>query len=326
MSSQSSEHHQPIQTTRLAPSPTGALHLGNARTFLVNWAMARARGWRVLMRIEDLDGPRIKPGAADELLRTLEWLGLDWDGPAHTQSDDLEPCREAMRTLAEQALAYPCRLTRRQIEEAADAPHERPESSRPGAQYPIELRPELRPRRFDDPHTNWRLAAPDEEVAFEDAFAGRRSFHVLRETGDFVIWTKRAQPAYQLAVVVDDHRFGVTQVVRGDDLLPSTARQILLHRALGLSPQPTYTHLPLVMGEDGRRLAKRHGDTRLLRYRREGVRPERIVGLLAWWSGVAQERCEMTAEAFARGLRLDTIPKTERVFAQEDDAWLRGTT
>jgi glutamyl-tRNA synthetase len=318
------------ETTRLAPSPTGALHLGNARTFLVNWALARTRGWRVLCRIEDLDGPRVKPGAADDLLRTLEWLGLDWDGPVHVQSTDLAPCERAMASLAERALAYPCELTRREIEEAASAPHEgphtdSPESSRPGAVFPIHLRPALEPRPFTDRATNWRLVAPDRAVAFDDAFAGARSFHVLEETGDFVIWTKRGEPAYQLAVVVDDHRFGVTQVVRGDDLLPSTARQILLHEALGLAPIPAYTHLPLIVGEDGRRLAKRHGDTRLVRYRDDGVRPERVVGLLASWSGVCDAPEEMTSREFAERFRLDTMPRTERVCRAEDERWLLDT-
>ena len=321
---QSSTPDDRIETTRLAPSPTGALHLGNARTFLVNWAMARAAGWRVLFRIEDLDGPRVKPHAADDLLRTLEWLGLDWDGPVHVQSDDLGPCREAVAVLAERALAYPCDLTRREIEEAASAPHEGAPSERPGSFYPVSLRPTLEPRRFDDPDTNWRLVVPDREVVFDDAFAGRRSFNVHEETGDFVIWTKRADPAYQLAVVVDDHRFGVTQVVRGDDLLPSTARQVLLHEALGLRPLPRYTHLPLILGEDGRRLAKRHGDTRLTTYRERGVRAERVVGLLARWSGVTSAREAMDATEFAERFRLDTMPSAAQVFGPEDDAWLLG--
>jgi len=320
----------PQRTTRLAPSPTGALHLGNARTFLITWAIARRRGWRVLLRIEDLDTPRVKPGAADSLADTLRWLGMDWDPPLPpsppdnplVQSRDLAPYRAAMRTLAAKALVYPSDLTRAQIEAAAGAPQE-------GAHdipFPAHLRPPLAPTDFDAAaeSTNWRFAVPPGVVEFTDDFAGPQRFDVSAIVGDFVVWTKRAQPAYQLAVVVDDHRQGVTDVIRGDDLLDSAARQLLLYRALGLSPEPTYMHVPLVRGPDGRRLAKRHGDTRVDHYRELGVPAEAIIGLIASWTlgPDAGPRRPMSAAEFSARLDPNTIPKGPITFTPEDDQWL----
>lgn len=316
------------EVTRLAPSPTGALHLGNARTFLVNWAIARQRGWRVVLRIEDLDGPRVKPGAIEACIDTLRWLGIDWDDGPIVQSHDLRPHVEAMRSLAARGLAYPCELSRAQIEEAASAPHA-PEPGGLGSEtrFPAELRPPGRgPCEFEDTGANWRFATPDGEIEFLDAFAGPQRVHPARSIGDFVLWTRRAQPAYQLAVVVDDHRQAVTQVVRGDDLVDSAARQLLLYRALGYAPEPTYTHLPLVVGPDGRRLAKRHGDTRLETYRAAGTPAERVIGLLARWCGLGADRGPIAPAEFCARLNLSTMPRQRVIFTEEDDRWLRDAS
>lgn len=326
--------------TRLAPSPTGALHLGNARTFLVNWALARRLGWRIVLRIEDLDGPRIKPEAAQGIIDTLRWLGIDWDEGPTVQSADLRPYRAAMAVLAGRGFTYPCDLTRQQIEAAASAPQE-------GA-HDVPFPPELRPTGFrvgspspesaiwtsDQPATgNWRFATPTgpaAQVHFTDAFAGPQRIDTAATIGDFVIWTKRAAPAYQLAVVVDDARQGVTDVVRGADLLDSAARQLLLYRALGLPNEPRYWHLPLVVGPDGKRLAKRHGDTRVDAYRAAGVPAEAVIGLIAAWgrageTGARNHRREpMSAEAFAQSLDLTIMPKGPVTFTPEDDQWLRS--
>lgn len=311
--------------TRLAPSPTGALHLGNARTFLVNWALARRHGWRIVLRIEDLDTPRVKPGVTDLTVDLLRWLGLDWDVGPLIQSAEPGPHLAAMRALASQGRVYPCDLTRAQIEAAASAPQEGSHD----VPFPASLRPTDRPREFRDDAPSWRLVVDPGAITFDDAFAGPRSFDVAARTGDIVVWTRRdptrpGQPAYQLAVVVDDHRQGVTDVVRGDDLLDSAARQLLLYRALGLRPQPRYWHLPLVRGHDGRRLAKRHGDTRLDAYRAAGVAPERVVGLVAAWSGFSGPRRAMSAAEFRDGLDLRTVPREAVTFGAEDDAWLRS--
>ncbi len=323
----------PTPTTRLAPSPTGALHLGNARTFLINWALARRLGWRIVLRIEDLDGPRIKPGAAEACIDTLRWLGIDWDTGPIIQSHDLSPYLDAMRTLAARAAAYPSELTRSEIEAAASAPQEL--GADPGApvgtgeiRFPPELRPALHPREFVDAETNWRFAVPDRAVEFADDFAGPQRGRPIDTIGDFVIWTKRAQPSYQLAVVVDDARQGVTHIVRGDDLLDSAARQLLLYEALNLAPIPRYCHLPLVVGTDGRRLAKRHGDTRLDTYRARGVPAERVIGLLAYWSGVTnpdQPPKPMSAAEYAAGFELNRLPRARVTFTNNDDRWLTKT-
>ncbi|MBC7835877.1 MAG: tRNA glutamyl-Q(34) synthetase GluQRS [Phycisphaerales bacterium] len=337
------EHHglpggaTSAEVTRLAPSPTGALHLGNARTFLANWAMARRSGWRIVMRIEDLDTTRTKPGAAAEILSTLRWLGIDWDlpgrGGAYVQSHDLEPYRAAMRRLAAGGGAYPCALTRTQVEQAVSAPQE-------GAHdvpFSRHLRPEPREYDFDAVQgeagpggTNWRFAIPDRapgvsfDAAFDDAIAGVQRLDLAQSVGDFVLWTKRDQPSYQLAVAVDDHRHGVTRVVRGDDLLDSAGRQLLLYRALGMGPEPSYTHLPLVLGADGRRLAKRHGDTRVESYRALGVPAEALVGLIAFWGGLVNERRAVGSTEFIDLFDLSRLPRTPVHFTPEDDQWLRS--
>ncbi|HEX8325587.1 MAG TPA: tRNA glutamyl-Q(34) synthetase GluQRS [Tepidisphaeraceae bacterium] len=274
-----------MAVTRLAPSPTGALHLGNARTFLATWALARQRGWRVILRIEDLDGPRIKPEATQQAIDDLTWLGLDWDeGPIY-QTPRLPRYREVLDRLIASGHVYPCVCTRREIEQAASAPH----AEDGAAVYPGTCRN----RSGADAGTAaarssaWRFAMPDMTFEFRDDFAGVRRFDLTKQLGDFILAKPDGTPAYQLAVVVDDRDSGVTHVVRGDDLLDSVPRQALLYNALGWDDAlPAYTHLPLVLGSDGRRLAKRHGDTRLSTYRASGLSADRVRGLLAGWLGL----------------------------------------
>lgn len=307
----------------------------------MNWALARQSGWRIVLRIEDLDTPRIKAGAAAELINTLRWLGIDWDADPNVpdkgagagvlvQTENLFNYAHAMRQLASAGSTYPCHLSRTQIESAASAPqeggHETP--------YPASLRPSIagHPLDFDFPppgpgsaageSPNWRFCTPPGPVTFTDSFAGPQSIDPSATVGDFVLWTKRNLPSYQLAVVVDDHGQGVSQIVRGDDLLDSAARQLLLWRALDLSPEPTFTHLPLVLGEDGRRLAKRHGDTRVDHYRAEGVPAEAVIGLVAFWCGTLPRRECLSASEFRHALKLSTIPHRPTTFRQEDDRWL----
>lgn len=317
-----SDTPRPQPTTRLAPSPTGALHLGNARTFLINWAMARRAGWRIVLRIEDLDGPRVKPGAIEQTIDLLQWLGIDWDEGPTIQSADLAPYVAAMERLSRAGLAYPSALSRSDVE-AASAPQEGVQE----AVFPASLRPELRPSPFEDTGVNWRFVTPPHDVAFDDGFAGRQLLCPASTVGDFILWTKRGQPAYQLAVVTDDRRQGVTHIVRGDDLLDSAARQLLLYQSMDacetrvIAP-PHYYHLPLVRGEDGRRLAKRHGDTRLDVYRSRGVAAERVIGLVASWCGVAGPRRAMTANEFLEAFDLSTLPHSAIVFTPEADRWL----
>lgn len=310
------------QVTRLAPSPTGALHLGNARTFLVNWLIARQRGWRIVLRIEDLDGPRVKTGADQQAIEDLRWLGLDWDdGPVY-QAPRAPLYRAAAQRLVEAGRAYPCVCTRREVDLAASAPH-----AEDGASvYPGTCRGRFatieQARAFAGREPAIRFAVPPGEVEFLDQFRGPCSIDPARQLGDFVILKADGTAAYQLAVVIDDAAIGVTQVVRGDDLIDSTPRQILLYRALGLEGRiPAYTHLPLVVGTDGRRLAKRHGDTRLSHYRSRVVRPERMLALLARWCGIPAGD-QITIAEMLGAFVLGNISRQQIVFTTADDRFL----
>lgn len=293
----------------------------------MNWALARRLGWRIILRVEDLDTPRIKPGVLDLTVDLLRWLGMDWDEGPLVQSATPEPHRAAIETLAHAGMAYPSDLTRSQIEAAASAPQEGSHE----VVFPASLRPPTVPLRFEDAHACWRLMVPPGEVRFEDVFAGPRGYDVSRVIGDFVVWTRRTpgrpgQPSYQLAVVVDDERQGVTEVVRGDDLLDSAARQMLVRRGLGINREPRYTHLPLVLGPDGRRLAKRHGDTRLDTFRAGGTRAERVIGLVAHWCGLLERPREVSGREFLAGFDLRTMSREPVVLTAESLAWLSERT
>jgi len=311
--------------TRLAPSPTGALHLGNARTFVVNHLLARACGWRVLLRVEDLDTPRTKPGAAAGAMEDLRWLGLEWDGPVVRQSERQLVYQAAMEQLIAAGAAYPCTCTRKDVEQAGGAPHaEDGETVYPGLCRGRWASADHAAKKSGRP-VAWRVHVADEEIAFTDAVAGRVAFNLTRTCGDFVVFRGDGSAAYQLAVVVDDAAAGVDQVVRGDDLLESAARQIHLRRLLGLAPEPTYWHLPLVVGPDGRRLAKRHGDTRLAHYRDAGATPQRVLGLIGYWCGLLHRRREAPMDELQAAFDPARIPRSPVVFSAEDNAFLRGS-
>jgi glutamyl-tRNA synthetase len=295
---------------RLAPSPTGVLHLGNARTFLLAWLSVRSRGGRLLLRIEDIDGPRVKAGAEADAVADLRWLGLDWDGEPVRQTDRLPLYAEACDRLLRAGLAYPCVCSRREVEEAASAPHEASlEVDAEGPAYPgtcygrfVDLE-DARARTGRDPAVRFRVTTG--VVPFTDRFRGPQPGRIR---GDFVIQKRQALPAYQLAVVVDDAAQGISEVLRADDLLPSTPRQLLLYRALGLRV-PEFAHVPLVVGPDGLRLAKRHGDTSLRSYRARGVRPEQVVGWLAAASGLRPIGAECTPADLLAGFDLARVPR-----------------
>lgn len=312
------------KTTRLAPSPTGALHLGNVRTFLINYLLARQNGWRVLMRVEDLDGPRVKATSAEQILSDLRWLGLTWDGPVIYQSTRAELYRRALKKLADLGAAYPCTCSRKDVEDAASAPNLGDATATyPGTcrgKYPSAERAQILAGR----PAAWRIMTDGIPIDVHDCFAGVNRFDLDRIGGDFVIFKNDGLAAYQLAVVVDDAEFGVDAIVRGDDLLDSAARQIHLRRLLGLSPQPEYWHLPLVVGTDGRRLAKRHGDTRVSHYRQTGTSAERLLGLLGFWSGLLPKRQPASMSELQACFDLARLPRRQVVFTAQDDQFLRG--
>jgi glutamyl-tRNA synthetase len=291
---------------RLAPSPTGALHLGNARTFLLAWLSVRARGGRILLRVEDIDGPRVKPGATAATVADLRWLGLDWDGDAVLQSSRLTDYAAAVARLLAAGRVYPCVCTRSEIEDAASAPHE---SADDGPVYPGTCRGRFASIEAACVETGrepaLRFRVDEDAVPFEDAFRGLQHGRIA---GDFVVQKRDGGPSYQLAVVVDDAEQGVTDVVRADDLLPSTPRQLLLYEALGL-PAPRFCHVPLVVGEDGLRLAKRHGDTSLRSLREKGVAADVLVGHLAFLCGLRPRGTKCMPREMLKDFDLDKLPR-----------------
>jgi glutamyl/glutaminyl-tRNA synthetase len=287
---------------RLAPSPTGYLHLGHVRTFWTAWSRARESQGALVLRSEDLDRPRCKAEFQAAMIEDLRWFGFAWEegpdrgGPCgpYCQSARLELYLEVLRRLLDTGLIYPCVCSRQDVIRASQAPHADeeepiyPGTCRPGTHtnrrsaargWAANL-PPFAPAGAAPGRTNWRFQVPDgETITFCDGAAGWQSFVAGSDFGDFVVWRHDGVPAYQLAVVVDDAAMGITEVVRGMDLLPSTARQLLLYRALGYQA-PAFFHCPLVTDEAGVRLAKRHDALSLRRLRAEGHTPE---GLRAGW-------------------------------------------
>lgn len=306
--------------SRLAPSPTGALHLGNARTFLLTWLHVRAAGGRLLLRVDDLDGPRVKTGASSAAVDDLRWLGLDWDEdePVLVQSERTAAYDAAIARLDAVGATYPCVCSRSEVLSAASAPH-----GSEGPPYPGTCRGRWRTadqaRSATGRPAALRFRAPPGATKFTDGLFGPQSFDVAAETGDFVVRKANGTAAYQLATVVDDAETRIDLVMRGADLLPSTARQILLADALGL-PRPAWLHLPLVVGPDGLRLAKRHGDTSLRGLAAQGWTAPRLVGWLAWSAGLLPPRSETTPQDLLRAWNPDRIPK-ETVVAGAPLGW-----
>ena len=312
---------------RLAPSPTGAQHIGNARTYLLAWLSIRARGGRLIVRMEDIDSPRIKLGAAQQALDDLHWLGLDWEegpdcgGPhaPYVQTERTELYRAALEQLKQAEQIYPCTCTRTDVEAAASAPHVGQEGPRyPGtcAKRTAQDAALLQNRPFA-----WRFRASNKMRLFKDKAQRWQACRVASDLGDFVVGKRDGSPAYQLApayqltVVCDDHAMGITEVVRGDDLLPSTFRQLELYAFFGWKP-PRFAHVPLVIGSDGRRLAKRHGDTRLSMLRERRIPPERLLGLLAWSCGLRDSITPVTAHELLTDFAWNAMPRDPFVFTE----------
>jgi len=303
-----------IPTTRLAPSPTGALHLGNARTFVLNWILARQNNWRVVLRIDDLDGPRIKTHADQQAIEDLRWLGLDWDAGPTWQRAVLDSYKQLVDPLIESGKAYPCTCSRKEVELAASAPH----AEDGAAVYPGTCRGKYNSIQEAITQTGRtpavRFRVPDRIIRWHDEFVGEQICDVARQLGDFVIAKADKTPAYQLAVVFDDLKAGITHVVRGDDLLDSTPRQMLIYEALGESARiPKYFHLPLVTGTDGRRLAKRHGDTRISTLRDSGISSAQVLQWIAQVSGMQSEGVSNAADLVGR-FSLQNLPRAPVVF------------
>ena len=267
---------------RLAPSPTGYLHLGHARTFWTAWRRARSRGGTVVLRNDDLDRDRVRPEYVTAFLEDLRWFGMDWDeGPdvggayaPYSQSERLALYRAAFERLRDTGWLFPCTCSRKDIQTALGAPHA-------GDEEPV-YPGTCRHRGADDlapapgRRIHWRFRVPQgEAIEFSDVHLGPQRWIAGTDFGDFVVWRHDDLPSYQLACVVDDHAMRITEVVRGADLLLSTARQLLLYRALGGSP-PAFFHAPLVTDAQGVRLAKRHDALSLRALREAGSTPEAL--------------------------------------------------
>lgn len=289
---------------RLAPSPTGALHLGHARTFLLAYWSIRAQGGRLLLRHEDLDTDRARPEWIDAAREDLEWLGLDWDAE-RVQSAGLSRIRDAAFSLLERGRAYPCSCSRGDVRSALSAPHG------PELEYPGTCRDRYRDLADAEARSGkpagLRFRTEDRTFVFDDGLWGETAQNPSRQGGDFLILRRDKQPAYHLAVVVDDAFDGVTEVVRGHDLLAATPRQLALYEALGERP-PRYFHVPLVCDEHGERLAKRAPRLGLAEQRARGTDPRRIV---AWAAASAGLECDglVRAADLVPGFDLRRVPR-----------------
>ena len=299
---------QPI-VGRLAPSPTGRLHLGHARSFLLAWWHARSRGGRIVLRLEDFDAERVKPGMLEATLEDLRWLGLDWDGEPYVQSSGVADIDAAAESLLARGLAYPCTCTRKEILSAVAAPH----GGETSTIYPGTCRgkyPTLAAaQRASDQPAALRFIAPEVVVRIEDGVQGVSEYDARTRLGDFPILRRAGMPAYQLAVIVDDARQGVTEIVRGADLLESCARQWLLQEALGYS-HPRWWHVPLVSDESGRRLAKRSDDVSLVRLRAAGTDPRQVVSWVARSAGI-DAAPQIHAQEIVARFDMDCLPRNE---------------
>jgi glutamyl/glutaminyl-tRNA synthetase len=267
---------------RLAPSPTGLLHLGHARTFWTAAQRAAEHRGQLIFRNEDLDSQRCRPEFVQAMFEDLRWLGIDWaEGPdrggpyaPYTQSERREQYLGAWKTLRDRGMIYPCTCSRKDVVQAAGAPNDSDDEP----VYPGKCRPQGSPASAaaNPAGVNWRFRVPEgEEIRFTDLHLGPQCMIAGKEFGDFIVWRRDDVPAYQLAVVVDDAAMQITEVVRGADLLKSTARQILLFRTLGL-PAPDYYHCDLVRDEAGVRLAKRHDALSIRKLRELGWTAEQV--------------------------------------------------
>lgn len=311
-------------TGRFAPSPSGRMHLGNAFSCLLAWLSVRSAGGRMLLRIEDLDPERCRPDYARQVEYDLRWLGLDWDEggidgeTACCQSRRRELYAHYLDLLQGRGLLYPCFCTRGELH-AASAPH----ASDGTPLYPgtcRDLSPEERARKAALRRPALRIRVPDREVSFIDRLQGAYRENLARDCGDFILRRSDGVHAYQLAVVVDDGLAGVTQVVRGRDLLPSTPRQLWLQEVLGF-PHPDYAHVPLLLSGDGRRLSKRDKDLDLGAIRASHQAPESVVGRLAFWAGLIDRPEAISARELVNGFSWDRVRREDVRLGQDSSSF-----
>ena len=294
---------------RFAPSPSGRMHLGNLWSSLLAWLAARSQGGSMVLRLEDLDPERCRQEYCDQVMRDLEWLGLDWDGAPMYQSRRTEAYAAAFETLEGKGLIYPCFCTRAE-RLAASAPHR----SDGAAVYDgrcSRLSGQQRQQLFALRRPAWRVRVPEETVCFTDRVQGRQEENLAAGCGDFILRRSDGVYAYQLAVVVDDGEMGVTQVVRGSDLLSSAPRQLWLQQQLAL-PAVEYGHVPLLLAPDGRRLAKRDRDQELGQLQQRFTAPE-LVGRLAYAAGLLEKYEPVRPEQLLGSFSWEKLPLADLV-------------
>ncbi len=319
---------------RFAPSPTGKLHIGGARTAIFNWAFARAQGGSFILRIEDTDPERSTEENTQIILRAMRWLGLDWDeGPEvggsfgpYVQTKRLDTYKEALEKLKANGATYPCFCTKEQLDAKRQAAEEQ------GVPYTgydrccRHIDPEEAQRRIaaGEPHV-WRLAVPENHgpIVFDDAVYGHTEFPA-EVMDDMILVRSDGSPTYNFAVVCDDTNMGITHVIRGDDHLSNTPRQILVYEALG-APVPTFAHLSMILGPDGKKLSKRHGATSVEEYQREGYLPDVMVNFLALlgWS-LDGESTIIPRDVLAREFSLERVTRKDAIFDEQKLKWMNA--
>ena len=289
---------------RFAPTPSGRMHLGNVFSALMAWASVRSQNGSLILRVEDLDIRAHNPQYTSLLLDDLQWLGLTWDKGPYYQSRRTELYQEALLDLRQQGLLYPCFCSRADLH-AAQAPHAS-DGTYVYAGTCRNLSQSERKELSSHKIPATRIHVPNKIYAFEDKVYGSTSQNLAESCGDFIVQRADGVFAYQLAVVVDDADMGITEVVRGSDLLSSTPRQLYLQDVLGLS-HPTYAHLPLLVAPDGRRLSKRNHDLDLGVLRSQGKTPEEILGFLAYCVGLTKENEPLSAVQIANRFSWETL-------------------
>ncbi|MEF8793680.1 MAG: glutamate--tRNA ligase, partial [Thiohalorhabdus sp.] len=304
--------------TRFAPSPTGYLHIGGARTALFSWLHARQNAGAFVLRIEDTDRERSTPEAVQAILDGMTWLGLDWDEGPYFQSQRMGRYREVIDRLLAEGQAYHCYCTKDELDAMREA--QREAGHKP--MYDGRCRNRSEPREGVDPVVRFRAPDAGKTVA-DDRIHGRVAFDNA-ELDDLIIARSDGSPTYNLTVVVDDWDMGITDVIRGDDHLNNTPRQMQILAALGVEP-PRYAHVPMILGEDKKRLSKRHGAVSVLQYRQDGFLPEALINGLArlGWSHGDDE--VFTRDDLLRLFRVDDVGKQASVFNQDKLLWLNGT-
>ncbi len=305
---------------RFAPSPTGYLHVGGARTALFNWLFARKNRGKFVLRIEDTDTERSKKEYEDLIIQDLKWLGIEWDEGPVRQSTRLEEYRKYANKLLEEGKAYYCFCTPEELEA------EREKAIAEGRPYKYSgkcrnIPPEVARKRVENGEpASIRFKMSDEEFAYHDLIRGEVKFD-LSLFGDFVIMRSNGIPSYNFAVVIDDHDMGITHVIRGEDHISNTPKQIKIYQALGWNP-PEFAHLPMVLGPDRSRLSKRHGATAVFQFRDEGILPEALFNYLALLGWSCGEKEIMTVKEMVECFDLKRVSKAGAVFDHQKLLWV----